>query len=54
MKRNTLTYAKKNVIHQEIVKRRKAGNSIILDEISEWAQTELKLPFLPSNPVFLG
>ena len=51
MKRNTLTYAQKQVIHQEIVKRRKAGISNILDEISEWAQTKLKLPFLPSKPV---
>ena len=51
MKRNTLTYAQKHVTHQEIVKRCKASNSIILDEISEWAQTELKLPFLPSKHV---
>ena len=51
MKRNTLTYAQKYVIYLEIVKRRKAGNSIILVKISEWAQTELKLPFLPSKPV---
>ena len=33
------------------MKRGKAGNSIILDEISEWAQTELVVPFLPSKPV---
>lgn len=49
--RNFLTNKQKVIVKKEIIRRRGLYHRINLEEISEWAQTTLKIAFKPSKPV---